>query len=40
MTPIVEDPIQRVRIAFATLAGGERIELIEPLDDTSPSAST
>ena len=36
VTPIVQDPVQRVRIAFATLAGGGRIELIEPLDGTGP----
>ncbi len=36
VSPIVEDPLQGVRIAFATLAGGERIELIEPMDDSSP----
>ena len=34
--PIVTDPQQGVRIAFVTLAGGERIELIEPVDDSSP----
>ena len=34
--PIVTDPEQGVRIAFVTLAGGERIELIEPVDDSSP----
>jgi methylmalonyl-CoA/ethylmalonyl-CoA epimerase len=32
----VEDPVQRVRVAFVTLAGGVRIELIEPVDDASP----
>jgi methylmalonyl-CoA/ethylmalonyl-CoA epimerase len=36
VSPIVEDPIQRVRIAFATLAEGERIELIEPMEESSP----
>lgn len=36
VSEIVEDPVQRVRIAFATLEGGERIELIEPLDESSP----
>ena len=33
---IVGDPIQRVRVAFVTLAGGSRIELIEPLEKNSP----
>jgi methylmalonyl-CoA/ethylmalonyl-CoA epimerase len=36
VSDIVEDPLQSVRIAFATLPGGERIELIEPIDDSSP----
>jgi methylmalonyl-CoA/ethylmalonyl-CoA epimerase len=36
VTPVVEDPLQRVRIAFATLDGGARIELIEPTDESSP----
>jgi methylmalonyl-CoA/ethylmalonyl-CoA epimerase len=33
---IVEDPIQRVRVAFVTLKGGARIELIQPVDESSP----
>jgi methylmalonyl-CoA/ethylmalonyl-CoA epimerase len=36
VSSVVEDPVQRVRVAFVTLASGERIELIEPIDDTSP----
>jgi glyoxalase/bleomycin resistance protein/dioxygenase superfamily protein len=36
VSPIVEDSVQRVRVAFATLTGGEVIELIEPMDDSSP----
>jgi methylmalonyl-CoA/ethylmalonyl-CoA epimerase len=36
ISAIIDDPLQRVRIAFVTLAGGERIELIEPLDGSSP----
>lgn len=36
ISPAVEDPIQRVRVAFVTLASGERIELIQPLDEGSP----
>jgi methylmalonyl-CoA/ethylmalonyl-CoA epimerase len=37
--PIVEDPIQQVRIAFVTLADGNRIELIEPASVSSPVRS-
>lgn len=33
--PIVEDPIQRVRLCFAEYDGG-RVELIAPLGDDSP----
>lgn len=33
---LVEDPIQRVRVAFADLAGGLTIELVEPASDKSP----
>jgi methylmalonyl-CoA/ethylmalonyl-CoA epimerase len=33
---IIEDPIQQVRVAFVTLQGGVKIELIEPMTDTSP----
>ena len=36
VSPIVDDPLQRVRIAFATLQGGTVIELIQPLDTVSP----
>ncbi len=36
ISPIVEDATQRVRVAFVTLPGGGRIELIEPLDEVSP----
>jgi methylmalonyl-CoA/ethylmalonyl-CoA epimerase len=32
----IEDPLQCVRIAFATLPGGGMLELIEPLNDASP----
>jgi len=36
VSPVVEDPAQRVRVAFVTLAGGDRIELIEPTEESSP----
>ena len=35
VSPIIEDPIQRVRIAFVTLPGGS-LELIEPTSEESP----
>jgi len=35
VSPIIEDPIQRVRIAFVTLPGGS-LELIEPTGADSP----
>jgi methylmalonyl-CoA/ethylmalonyl-CoA epimerase len=36
VTATIEDPGLGVRIAFATLEGGVRIELIEPLSESSP----
>jgi len=36
VSSVVEDPLQRVRIAFVTLTGGAEIELIQPLDVNSP----
>lgn len=33
---IYEDPVQRVRVAFATLPPGTLIELVEPLHEDSP----
>lgn len=36
VSPVVEDPLQQVRIAFVTLKGGVRIELIQPLGESSP----
>jgi methylmalonyl-CoA/ethylmalonyl-CoA epimerase len=33
--PVFEDPLQRVRLCFATYDGG-RVELIAPLGDDSP----
>src|SRR6266446_4754986 len=35
ISPIVEDPIQRVRVAFVELPGG-LVELVEPMGDGSP----
>lgn len=39
-SPIVEDPLQHVRISFLENEGAPRIELLEPLDDQSPVART
>lgn len=39
-SPIVEDPLQHVRISFLEKEGAPRIELLEPLDDKSPVART
>ena len=36
VSEITEDPIQKVRIAFVTLRGGGRLELIEPLGEQGP----
>ncbi|MBI5629287.1 MAG: VOC family protein [Elusimicrobia bacterium] len=33
---VYEDPLQKVRVAFITLASGERVELVEPMDESSP----
>jgi methylmalonyl-CoA/ethylmalonyl-CoA epimerase len=35
VSPVVEDPIQKVRVAFVELPGG-LLELIEPTDASSP----
>ena len=35
LTPVVEDPLQRVRLCFAEYDGG-RVELIAPLGPDSP----
>lgn len=35
LTPIIHDPIQKVRVAFLELEGG-RLELVEPASDDSP----
>lgn len=38
--PIVEDPLQHVRISFLEKDGAPRLELLEPLDEHSPVART
>ncbi|MFC1850273.1 VOC family protein [candidate division CSSED10-310 bacterium] len=37
VTEIITDQIQKVKVQFLANEAGERIELIEPLDDSSPS---
>ena len=39
-SPVVEDPIQHVRISFLSKTGVPKLELLEPLDDQSPVART
>ena len=39
-SPVVEDPLQHVRISFLEKEDAPRIELLEPLDDQSPVART
>lgn len=39
-SPVVEDPLQHVRISFLEKEGAPRIELLEPIDDQSPVART
>lgn len=36
VSPAIEDPIQRVRVAFAEMRGGVVIELVEPTGSDSP----
>jgi methylmalonyl-CoA/ethylmalonyl-CoA epimerase len=36
VSPVYEDPIQRVRVLFAEVSPGTLIELVEPLDEGSP----
>jgi len=36
VSPVYEDPIQRVRVLFAEVSPGTLIELVEPLDQGSP----
>jgi len=37
-SPVVDDPIQHVRVCFLTKAGEPCVELLEPLDGESPVA--
>ena len=39
-TPAVEDLLQHVRISFLEKDGAPRLELLEPIDDSSPVART
>lgn len=39
-SPIVEDPLQHVRISFLEKDGAPRLELLEPHDEQSPVART
>lgn len=36
VSPVYEDPIQRVRVLFVEVSPGTLIELVEPLDEASP----
>lgn len=39
-SPVVDDPLQHVRVCFLSQSGAPRIELLEPLDDQSPVLRT
>ena len=39
-SPIIDDPIQHVRVCFLEKEGAPRLELLEPLDEQSPVART
>ena len=39
-SPVVEDPLQHVRISFLEKDGAPRLELLEPFDEKSPVART
>ena len=39
-SPVVEDPLQHVRVCFLDKEGSPRLELLEPLDEQSPVART
>lgn len=39
-SPVVDDPLQHVRVCFLDKEGAPRLELLEPLDDQSPVART
>jgi methylmalonyl-CoA/ethylmalonyl-CoA epimerase len=38
--PVVDDPIQHVRVCFLEKEGAPLLELLEPLDEQSPVART
>ena len=38
--PVIDDPLQHVRVCFLEKPGAPRLELLEPLDDKSPVART
>lgn len=38
--PVIDDPIQHVRVCFLEKEGAPRLELLEPLDEQSPVART
>ena len=39
-SPVIDDPIQHVRVCFLEKDGAPRLELLEPLDEQSPVART
>lgn len=39
-SPVVDDPLQHVRVSFLDKEGAPRLELLEPLDEQSPVART
>lgn len=39
-SPVVDDPVQHVRVCFLDKDGAPRLELLQPLDDQSPVART
>lgn len=39
-SPVVDDPLQHVRISFLEKDGAPRLELLEPLDEQNPVART
>ena len=39
-SPVVDDPLQHVRVSFLDKEGAPRLELLEPLDGQSPVART
>lgn len=39
-SPVVDDPLQHVRVCFLEKQGAPRLELLEPLDSDSPVSRT